>query len=304
MTAASAYRTRLEVLFAWTAPRAVILRRGPRRHFHLISWDLARDEFEHGQWLKGHVRLCDLSPEGDRLLYWAHQYHASAVWRRHAEEASRQGPAGYDPLCQPNRSRSARRRERRRGVARYLREAAADRREPRRNQGVWTALSRPPYFSALALWPGFGHWTGGGHFLSRDVVALNESTDGLTPKICVPPPPEFRIRQANADGVARPICQSVGEDWGQASPEHACAARSAGVRPIVDGLREGGAHWVEFVSPRPGGDLLFGCDGAIYRLGDWRSVAPPERLAAARRLIDLTSLSFTRRPPPPEALEW
>jgi hypothetical protein len=30
---------------------------------------------------------------------------------------------------------------------------------------TWTAVSKPPYFTALALWPGLGTWGGGGVFL-------------------------------------------------------------------------------------------------------------------------------------------
>lgn len=36
---------------------------------------------------------------------------------------------------------------------------------------AWTAISRPPYFTALALWPNIGTWYGGGAFTSeRDVM--------------------------------------------------------------------------------------------------------------------------------------
>lgn len=113
-----AYRTRLDILFAREAPRAVILRRGPRRHFHLIAWDLRKDRFEHGQWMKGHVRLCDLSPDGDKLIYWAHQYHAPF---RHRAEISASRLQAYDPLRQNLRARSPKKREMRRKTPRYQR---------------------------------------------------------------------------------------------------------------------------------------------------------------------------------------
>lgn len=38
---------------------------------------------------------------------------------------------------------------------------------------TWTAISRPPYFTALALWPGFGTYGGGGLFASDDHVKIN-----------------------------------------------------------------------------------------------------------------------------------
>jgi hypothetical protein len=37
----------------------------------------------------------------------------------------------------------------------------------------WTAISKPPYFTALALWPVWGTWYGGGIFQSERVVWLN-----------------------------------------------------------------------------------------------------------------------------------
>jgi hypothetical protein len=37
----------------------------------------------------------------------------------------------------------------------------------------WTAVSRPPFLTALALWPKGDAWGGGGHFISRTVIALN-----------------------------------------------------------------------------------------------------------------------------------
>ena len=74
-TTPSPYRTRLQVLFAAEARKAVILRRGPRTHYCLINWDLETDTFTEGQWMKGNIKLCDLSPTGDKLIYWARQEH-------------------------------------------------------------------------------------------------------------------------------------------------------------------------------------------------------------------------------------
>jgi hypothetical protein len=47
---------------------------------------------------------------------------------------------------------------------------AAKYREP---LGSWTAISRPPFLTALALWPKGDGWGGGGHFLSQHRIALN-----------------------------------------------------------------------------------------------------------------------------------
>lgn len=38
--------------------------------------------------------------------------------------------------------------------------------------GIWTAVSKPPYFTALALWPQMGTYGGGGLFADRRKLAL------------------------------------------------------------------------------------------------------------------------------------
>src|SRR5687768_6599599 len=45
---------------------------------------------------------------------------------------------------------------------------------------AWTAVSRPPYLTALVLWPNLGTWGGGGLFESEHNIALN-SHCGLAP---------------------------------------------------------------------------------------------------------------------------
>jgi hypothetical protein len=37
---------------------------------------------------------------------------------------------------------------------------------------TWTAISKPPYFTALSLWKEFGTWGGGGHFLDNKTVRI------------------------------------------------------------------------------------------------------------------------------------
>lgn len=38
---------------------------------------------------------------------------------------------------------------------------------------AWTAISRPPYFTAIATWPNIGSWYGGGVFRANDHVELD-----------------------------------------------------------------------------------------------------------------------------------
>lgn len=129
----------------------------------------------------------------------------------------------------------------------------------------------------------------------------------MTPKLNAPLPGDLNLLQADAaarQGLATPPNAAAYEDWGGADAAASAQARRMQAPAIIAGLQAGGAQWVEFLSPRPGGDLLFGCDGVVYRLGDWRSVAPERRLAQARALLGLNGLSFKRVPPPPEAMRW
>jgi hypothetical protein len=114
---------RLWVLLARDEPCGVIFRRGPSKQVMLIKWNTRRDTFEHGQWFKGRVyeRRCDVSPNGEFLLYFA----------------AEQKPPLYS----------------------------------------WTAISKPPYFTALALWPKGDCWNGGGWFEDDKRIRLNHHPD-------------------------------------------------------------------------------------------------------------------------------
>jgi hypothetical protein len=67
------FAARIHVLLARNRPLGVIIRRGPSKSVCTILWDRHRDEFQIGQWLKGHIyeRRSDLSPDGKYLIYFA-----------------------------------------------------------------------------------------------------------------------------------------------------------------------------------------------------------------------------------------
>lgn len=44
---------------------------------------------------------------------------------------------------------------------------------------TWTAVSRPPYFTALALWPMSGTWGGHGVFVENQTVSVVGSSGGF-----------------------------------------------------------------------------------------------------------------------------
>lgn len=298
------FRTRIDVLFARDAPKAVILRRGPKRHFHLIAWDLKTDTLTHGQWMKATgLRLCDLSPDGSKLIYWASQYHTSAPRHVHAarQYQSMTGDAGgpdYEPLLTAlPRSRAHKRRKQ----PRYMRQGPGARRgrvilRARRNEGVWTAISTLPFFSALAIWPCFGHWTGGGVFLDDTRIVLRELADGLVPQANVPIPQRFKVLSlTSVEQMGRTLQMSAYDPALQPDRQQ---------KDLADHLRRAGAQRVEWVSPHGDGSLLFACDGRIYRLKEWKTSDTEDLLSQATLIADLRPLTFRMMPPPQSAMRW
>jgi hypothetical protein len=118
---------RLGALIARARRMGVIFRRGPSGHVRLIRWNLTKDTFLPGQWLKARVYelRCDLSPDGELLCYFAATHRAPFP--------------------------------------------------------TYTAISRPPFFTALALWGKGDCWGGGGLFDSSLRLRLNHRPEPYRP---------------------------------------------------------------------------------------------------------------------------
>lgn len=290
--------TRLYVLLARNSPVGVIFRRGPSKHVQLIRWELTDDSLEAGQWLKGRIyeRRCDLSPEGDMLLYFA------ANWRR------------------PYQS--------------------------------WSAISRPPYLTALALWPKGDGWGGGGLFKSRECLLLNHRSrsyewnlaDGfvLPEWLAIEPfgdrsgwgedEPPFWAR-LERDGWKCVLYPTRTKDergsnvwieydppitWEKPSPVPPIACR---LQMRILGIKERDGPWylADHVLVREGdqpeslgrsdwadwasnGDLLFARSGCLYRLSRRGGRLPA--LSESRLIADLSQNTFEQKEAPAWALEW
>ena len=117
----------LFVIIARERPVAVLLRRGPSDWFHVIRWDMARDRFERGAWLRGRIYedRCDLSPDGELFLAFVLQ--------------GRKGASSS-------------------------------------TTHAWSAVSRPPWLHALALWPQGTTYGGGGRFTGPRTVVLRNAS--------------------------------------------------------------------------------------------------------------------------------
>ena len=69
----SSFPARLHPILARNGTDAVVFRRGPSKAVCAVHWDLRKDEFTPGQWLKGRIyeRRADLSPDGKYMIYFA-----------------------------------------------------------------------------------------------------------------------------------------------------------------------------------------------------------------------------------------
>lgn len=77
---------RLHALIARDQNVAIVIRRGPSKQVATFLWNLDKDNFKIGQWLKGRIyeRRCDISRDGKHFLYFAmtdkRSNKAAATW--------------------------------------------------------------------------------------------------------------------------------------------------------------------------------------------------------------------------------
>lgn len=284
-------RTRLYVLLARKAPLGVVLRRGPSKHVLALSWDTQRHEFHLGQWFKGRIyeRRCDLSPSGEKLIYFAAKYRA--------------------PLF------------------------------------TWTAVSRPPFLTALVMWPKGDAWGGGGLFPNERTIALNHCKEQMGLAEGFRLPKSMHVEQCGThpgrgendpiwsmrllrDGwtmketprgwenkKGSKIWQEFSSPWiwtksrgtwtlemsilgifERDGPWYVIEHRITGPtgRTAVSLGRSDWADWSH------SGELLFARDGRLYRMTVDRRAGPGE----PKELLDLRLMRLESTPAPPEATVW
>lgn len=279
---------RVFAIVAREARTAVVFRRGPTKQVRLLRWDLATDRVEGGQWLSGRVyeERCDLSPDGELLVYFAGKFKSKV--------------------------------------------------------DTFTAISRPPFFTALAFWPDRGTWGGGGVFEHARRVALQYGRVDFELNGGRDIPSDFEVvsmserRQrlgAEADllrhgfrlvreGVKGPRTKTMPvvwvEPWIEQKPSPARAtrlqrlwhgmferngARCVYTYRLVDEtdaalLELGRLDWADWDHD---GSLLYSVGGRLYR----RDVrAPRDALPAPKLVADLSAQTFQNIPPTPEAKRW
>lgn len=282
--------TRLYVILARKASMGVVFRRGPSKHILLINWNTEKHEFRMGQWLNGRIyeRRCDLSPSGEKLLYFAANQRA--------------------PLFS------------------------------------WTAVSRPPFLTALAMWPNGSTWGGGGLFKNERTVSLNHGPAGMAVADGFRLPKNTQVQALGTHagrGEDDPIfsLRLLRDGWTLKQPAGGWKEKSKSriywepnqretwIKPCdrwmlemsLVGVNEKNGPWYviehqvldsdgrsvaslgrsDWADWSQTGELLFARDGCLGRLPrkDGEFQQPEE-------LVDLRQLRFQERSTPPEAKVW
>lgn len=175
---ASPTPARLHAIIARERRRAVVFRRGPSKKVAVIGWNLNSDEFTPGQWFKGRIYeyRCDLSPDGNYLLYFAAKYGTNPVEARIEELVKTElGEFDWGNYSEKNYLAYRKRAE---ALEEEIRRSHAGefeklRRSSDYTDGSWTAISRTPYLKALDLWFNGSGWNGGGWFVDATHVWIN-----------------------------------------------------------------------------------------------------------------------------------
>lgn len=304
---------RLYLIVARDGRTGVIFRRGPSKQVRLLRWWLESGTIEPGQWLKGRIyeRRCDLSPDGELLVYFA------AKWAT--------------PLS------------------------------------TWTAISRPPYLTALALWPHGDAWGGGGLFYGPGLLGLNHSAipepivpgqpkpwhplpaadDRLPPGLTVSPIADWAGRGEDSPiedarmvrdgwehvskGKRSEYGKVPGYAWHFEAPEIIQRASprpmksAVHLRRLLRAIGESNGPWnvedFELCAPDgtvlrqftacgwadwlPNGDLAFALNGRLYQLPAAQiNTKTSDPTDGAKLIADLSDMRFENIKAPPQAIPW
>jgi hypothetical protein len=279
------------VILARRSSLGVIFRRGPSRQVLTLLWDTSTHVIRPGQWFKGRIyeRRCDLSPSGEKLIYFAAKYRA--------------------PLF------------------------------------TWTTVSRPPFLTALAMWPKGDAWGGGGLFKNERIIELNHRPGEMAAD------PEFKIPKSIAvepcgkvsgRGEDDPILSmrlirdgwilqtpgavqqnssrshvswtySVNQVWAKTRGSLSVEMRILGINErdgpwyvtehrVIDAngsvlIDLGRSDWADWSKH---GDVLFARDGRLFRI----PAKGPNDLGDCHEVMDLRPLRFANVEAPPEAKLW
>lgn len=209
---------------------------------------------------------------------------------------------------------------------------------------AWTAVSRPPFLTALVMWPNLGTWGGGGLFEGERIIALN-SHCGMTPWEGFAVPPGIRVVPIGrwmGRGEDDPIRSvRMKRDGWTLVDEGKCTEHRFGERYRYEytqperwhkrhgdltlerrlmGIGEQDGPWLarEHDVRDAAGEILLELGPSDWadwsRSGEllfardgrvWRSApAGGKRMNEPEELLDLRAMRFEQVPPPREALDW
>lgn len=184
---------------------------------------------------------------------------------------------------------------------------------------TFTAISRPPFFTPLAFWPGRGAYGGGGAFTSRSELVLGTHAVDRAPLAQAPTSFEVRPCDAAVWPARHGFSPSGAERGAEDKPSPAGRglvlrrSRSEGAAARPDGRRRlhtlvQGAERCELGRPDwadwdHDGSLLVAERGCLFRRDVARIFERPGS-AAPRLVADLRAMRFEAMAPPPEAKAW
>jgi hypothetical protein len=190
-----------------------------------------------------------------------------------------------------------------------------------RRGNTWNAISRPPWFSPIAVWEDQGTWGGGGFWPSSTEVRLR------TNPAAMPLDPKFKLPSWLTVGWATGAFDRDG--WRQPGPDanpylegklhptiSAFELQRRAAIPIAVGsntdrhayafrivdhkhAREHELFTADWADWHPSGDLAIARDGLIQRIA-----IVQRHLAEPKVIADFTGDTFEKIAPPADALIW
>lgn len=202
---------------------------------------------------------------------------------------------------------------------------------------TWTVLSRPPYLTALALWPKGDAWGGGGLFDDKRTIRLNHRENEFQLGEPSSVKSHFTIESLHDNagwGEDHPIWEMrlIRDGWKCGEQEAGCLYFYWKKSPADDLILNMKTVSIFSKPPLPwyhmhyeicdttgaiivdldrtdwadwdiNGDLLYAKDGCIYR-NHRRDIKAGKELKATVKLIDLNNSVFEKIAPPKDYLQW
>lgn len=191
---------------------------------------------------------------------------------------------------------------------------------------TYTAISRPPYFTALALWKEVGTWGGGGRFTSPTTVRMNGN---YGPPDIGAFPPHYSMGEWSAISKDAPFPrESYPARWLSVDKEFKMSIKA---HPVIHGTRLerladigyapgeafvryeysisagrdsrnlGQLDWAEWDL---NGDLLFAKDGCLWREREWRGGEFWKTTSRPVLVADLRPHKFSAKRAPENFKVW